>query len=57
MRDAAVVMAMRMTGAQNLGQMTISMLRAEQGREAVLEKFNVEQTAQEMVRIYEGITQ
>lgn len=28
----------------------------EQGREAVFEKFNVEQTAQEMVRIYEGIT-
>jgi len=29
----------------------------EQGREAVFEKFNVEQTAREIVRIYEGITQ
>jgi glycosyltransferase involved in cell wall biosynthesis len=28
----------------------------EQGRRAVFEKFNVEQTAREMVRIYEGIT-
>jgi glycosyltransferase involved in cell wall biosynthesis len=28
----------------------------ERGRKAVLEKFDVEQTAQEMVRIYEGIT-
>jgi glycosyltransferase involved in cell wall biosynthesis len=29
----------------------------EQGREAVFEKFNVEQTVQQTVRIYEGITQ
>jgi len=29
----------------------------KQGREAVFEKFNIEQTAEEMVRIYEEITQ
>jgi len=27
------------------------------GREAVFEKFNIEQTAEEMVRIYEGVVQ
>ena len=29
----------------------------EQGRDAVFEKFNIEQTARDLVRIYEGITQ